>query len=119
MAAVYAELLKTYKPHNIGIYGCSAGGTLTAEAVAWFQSHGLPRPGAIGIFCSGAGPGVGGYSAVIAPVLNGRAPPAVIDMYAEAKAAPYFAGADFRNPMVSPVESLTVLAKFPPAASKD
>jgi epsilon-lactone hydrolase len=56
VAAAYRELLKTYKPENIGIYGCSAGGMLTAMAVAWFQQHDLPRPGAIGILCAGAAP---------------------------------------------------------------
>ncbi|MGC1304465.1 MAG: alpha/beta hydrolase, partial [Caulobacteraceae bacterium] len=50
-AAVYRELLKTYRAQDIGIYGCSAGGMLTAQATAWFQTHGLPRPGAIGTFC--------------------------------------------------------------------
>jgi acetyl esterase/lipase len=46
LAAVYAALLKTYKPRNIGIYGCSAGGILTAQSVAWIGSHGMPSPGA-------------------------------------------------------------------------
>lgn len=55
VANVYRALLKTYKPNEIGIYGCSAGGMLTAESVAWFQQHALPTPGAIGIFCAGAG----------------------------------------------------------------
>ena len=54
VAAAYRELLKTYRPENIGIYGCSAGGMLTAMSVAWFQQHGLPRPGAVGILCAGA-----------------------------------------------------------------
>ena len=45
VAAVYRQLLKTYKPRNIGIYGCSAGGMLTAEVVAWFQRQKLPMPG--------------------------------------------------------------------------
>src|SRR5258707_1314328 len=36
--AVYRELLKTYKPGNIGIYGCSAGGALTAQSMAWFEA---------------------------------------------------------------------------------
>lgn len=60
VASVYQELLKTHKPDNIGIYGCSAGGNLTAMSVAWFQKHSLPRPGAIGIFCASAGEAVEG-----------------------------------------------------------
>lgn len=54
VATVYRELLKTYKPESIGIYGCSTGATLSAGAVAWFQKEGLPRPGAVGLFCDGA-----------------------------------------------------------------
>lgn len=44
VAKVYRELLKSYRPENIGIYGCSAGAGLTSQAVAWFQTHGLPHP---------------------------------------------------------------------------
>jgi len=54
VAAAYRELLETYRAENIGIYGCSAGGLLTAMSVAWLQRQALPRPGAIGILCSGA-----------------------------------------------------------------
>jgi epsilon-lactone hydrolase len=50
--AVYREALAQYKPAAIGIYGCSAGGSLTAQSVAWFQAKGLPRPGAVGILCA-------------------------------------------------------------------
>ena len=60
VASVYQELLKKYKPKNIGIYGCSAGGMQTAMSVAWFQKHSLPLPGAIGIFCASAGGIFGG-----------------------------------------------------------
>jgi monoterpene epsilon-lactone hydrolase len=52
--AVYKELLKTYKPRNIGIYGTSAGAILTAEVTAKLKQLKLPLPGATGIF-SGLG----------------------------------------------------------------
>ena len=42
VAAVYRELLKTYKPKQIGIYGCSAGGALSAQAAAWLPAPGCP-----------------------------------------------------------------------------
>src|SRR5579862_9705234 len=38
VASVYRALLKEYKPGNIGIYGCSAGGMLTAMSLSWFQA---------------------------------------------------------------------------------
>jgi monoterpene epsilon-lactone hydrolase len=52
--AVYRELLKTYKPTHIGIYGTSAGAILTAEVTAKLKQLKLPLPGATGIF-SGMG----------------------------------------------------------------
>jgi monoterpene epsilon-lactone hydrolase len=52
--AVYKELLTTYKPQNIGIYGTSAGAVLTAEVAVESRRVGLPLPAALGIF-SGSG----------------------------------------------------------------
>jgi acetyl esterase/lipase len=52
--AVYKELLKSYKPQNIGIYGTSAGAILTGEVAAELRKESLPLPGALGIF-SGSG----------------------------------------------------------------
>ena len=52
--AVYKELLKTYKPQNIGLYGTSAGAILTGEVAARLRQLGLPLPAALGIF-SGSG----------------------------------------------------------------
>jgi acetyl esterase/lipase len=52
--AVYKELLKTYKPDHIVIYGTSAGAILTGEVAARLKQLGLPMPAALGIF-SGMG----------------------------------------------------------------
>jgi len=121
VAAAYKELLKTYRPENIGIYGCSAGGMLTGMSVAWFQKHGLPRPGAVGIFCAGltAAAGFGGDANYISmpagearlsfglpKPANGKAPAQT--------GLPYLAGTDPNDPLVAPAASLQVLAKFPP-----
>ncbi len=48
--AVYRELLKTYKPAHIAVYGTSAGAILTAELAVRLKQLGLPEPGALGIF---------------------------------------------------------------------
>ncbi len=48
--AVYKDLLKTYKPRCIGIFGTSAGAVLTSEVTARLKQLGLPLPGALGIF---------------------------------------------------------------------
>jgi monoterpene epsilon-lactone hydrolase len=52
--AVYKELLKTYKPEHIAIYGTSAGAILTGEVAVDLRKLGLPEPGALGVF-SGMG----------------------------------------------------------------
>jgi monoterpene epsilon-lactone hydrolase len=52
--AVYKELLKTYKPDHIVIYGTSAGAILTGEVAVKIKQLGLPMPAALGIF-SGMG----------------------------------------------------------------
>jgi epsilon-lactone hydrolase len=52
--AVYRELLKTYEPRRIGIYGTSAGAILTAEVAVRLHQLNLPMPAALGVF-SGMG----------------------------------------------------------------
>lgn len=79
VAAVYRALLKQYRPEDIGIYGCSAGGMLTAESAAWFQVDGLPRPGALGIFGAGAVIGKWGDSNFMSTALNVRPTPNLRD----------------------------------------
>lgn len=112
---VYRKLLETYKPQNIGIYGCSAGGTLVAQSLAWFQKQGLPRPGAAGIFCSGAMPQFwyGGDSFAVAQMLNGT----VAATPEQMKSNPgnlYLEGIDRNDPLVTPGLFPKVLAQFPP-----
>ena len=107
IAAVYKSLLKTYKPRQIGIYGCSAGGSLSAAAAAWLPAHGLPQAGAIGVFGAGAVPFFTGDSAYTAAYTEGSFPTPPVTF-------PYFAGADMSDPMISPGLHPELLAKFPP-----
>jgi monoterpene epsilon-lactone hydrolase len=121
VAAVYRELLKDHRPENIGIYGCSAGGILTGEAVAWFQKVGLPMPGAIGTFC-GALAALGGDSSHLAQPLVGELPFAGADS-GSMSGQLYFEGASAQDPLVLPINSPEVLRRFPPtlliAGSRD
>ncbi|MDX1735369.1 MAG: alpha/beta hydrolase fold domain-containing protein [Halioglobus sp.] len=107
VALVYQALLQDYAPGQIGIFGCSAGGLLTAQAVAWFDANGLPRPGAIGIFCAGAGDFLVGDAALIADTLKtqlgGDEPIA------------YFDGASWDDPLVAPIDHPDLLGRFPPS----
>jgi len=108
--AVYRELLKRYEPKQIGIYGCSAGGALTGEAVARFIEHKLPVPGAIGTFCGSLVTG-SGDSDFVGPLLNGQGVPAQAFDFAT---LPYFRGANMDDPMVQPGRSPALLKHFPP-----
>ena len=50
VVAVYKELIKTYQPRNIGIFGTSAGAILTGEVAVKIKQLRLPLPGALGMF---------------------------------------------------------------------
>ncbi len=50
VVAVYRELLKTYRPNSIGIFGTSAGAILTCEVTVRLKQLGLPLPAALGAF---------------------------------------------------------------------
>jgi monoterpene epsilon-lactone hydrolase len=50
VVAVYKELLKTYQPRNMGIFGTSAGAILTGEVAVKLKQLGLPLPAALGLF---------------------------------------------------------------------
>ena len=106
IAAVYRELLKTHQPTDIAIFGCSAGGLLGAEAMAWFQKEKLPLPAALGIFCASADARWGGDSRAWARPIQAL----------PARAAPrnYFADKDLNNPLASPILAPDMLKHFPP-----
>ena len=109
---VYRRLLPHHKASSIGIYGCSAGGALTAQTAAWLPRHGLPQPGAIGIFGAGGVRFMAGDSAYIAGYIDGSFPPpgrATGDM-----TRGYFSTAALDDPIISPALHPQIAAKFPP-----
>jgi monoterpene epsilon-lactone hydrolase len=113
VTAVYRELLKQYAPQDIGIYGCSAGGLLTAQSLAWFQKEKLPMPGAVGIFCASTHGFMEGDSGQLAYRLggaDGAAPPRT----APKLAGPYFDGVSAADPLAAPSTSTALLSQFPP-----
>ena len=103
---VYRELLKTHQPKDIGIFGCSAGGLLTAEAIAAFQKVGLPLPAAIGIFCASADARWGGDSRSFARPFQALA--------MRERSPGYFDGANLEDPQASPILSPKIMKHFPP-----
>ena len=107
VATVYKALLKSHEPEQIGIFGCSAGGLLTAQTVAWLAAEGLPQPGAIGIFCAGAGDFLVGDAALISDTLK-------TDL-GGGEPIEYFEGASWQDPLVAPINHPDVLQQFPPS----
>jgi acetyl esterase/lipase len=107
VAAVYRELLKEHRPEDIAIFGCSAGGLLGAESMAWFAKEKLPLPAALGIFCASADARWGGDSRAFARPFAALPP---------RPSAPrnYFGDADLTNPLASPVLAPDILKRFPP-----
>jgi monoterpene epsilon-lactone hydrolase len=108
VAAVYRELLKTHKAQNIGIYGCSAGGLLTAESIAWFQKEKLPMPGAAAMLCEGAAYWSGGDSGAIASAFG------LWDSGDTLEVNPYFRGTKSSDALAFPAGSAQVMSRFPP-----
>lgn len=104
--AVYRDLLKTHKPQDIAIFGCSAGGLLTAETMAALIRDKLPLPAAIGIFCASADARWGGDSQAFGRPFQALAQ--------REDSRGYFKDADLADPIVSPITSPATLAQFPP-----
>jgi epsilon-lactone hydrolase len=48
--AVYRELLKSYQPRHLALYGSSAGAVLTAQTAVRARQLNLPLPAALGFF---------------------------------------------------------------------
>lgn len=93
--AVYRALLKDHAPHTIGVYGCSAGGLLTAQLVARLEREGAPLPAAVGVLC------VGGFAPGPAPSWD-------------AVRGVYGVGADLTGPEFASLNAPGVLRRFPP-----
>lgn len=109
--AVYKDLLKTYQPRNIGIFGTSAGAILTGEVASKLKQLELPLPGALGMFSTLADFSrisdsqqifaLNGFSGEIAPwPPNGS------------HDASYIGKTDVRDPVLSPL--FADLHGFPP-----
>jgi monoterpene epsilon-lactone hydrolase len=107
--AVYKELLKTYKPQNIGLYGTSAGAILTAEVASRLRQLGLPLPAALGIF-SGNGDFSEFGDSIYMYGLFGLAGP--ISRWTGKHDTGYTGSTDLKDPVLSPIYS--DLKGFPP-----
>lgn len=109
--AVYRAILQDVPAGRIGIYGCSAGGMLTAQATARMIAEESPIPGAVAMLC-GTGLDMLGDSVETARLLAGEA-----DDEGPAGLAhlPYFSGCDVSDALVFPGNHPEILSRFPPS----
>jgi len=98
--AVYKELLKTYKPEHIVMYGTSAGAILTAEVAVKLKQLGLPLPAALGIFSGMGDAARPGDSIAMYALrgLSGHLDPPVPEHHNE-----YAGTTDLKDPVLSPI----------------
>ncbi len=113
VASVYRAALEQMPARHIGLFGCSAGGVLTGESLAWFAKEKLPMPGAAGLFCAGGDARYGGDSRYVMAALNDALLPHA-DGSLPIMEDLYYGDVDFRDPLVSPIFSEPLLAQFPP-----
>lgn len=101
--AVYRELLKTYKPKNIALFGTSAGAILTAEVGSALKQRGIPVPGAFGVFTGSGDMSQPGDTQEIYTLtgFRGRLEPHTGGPLIKA----YVGNTNPRNPVLSPIYS--------------
>jgi acetyl esterase/lipase len=109
---VYRRVLDHHSPADVGIFGTSAGGFLTGQALTHMRRDGVPFPAVAGIFSAGGDFGALGDTAAIFNMggfTGDRIHP--ID-HPHSDIAKYLAGADPTDPLISP--ALGDLTGFPP-----
>ncbi|HSS97447.1 MAG TPA: alpha/beta hydrolase fold domain-containing protein, partial [Terriglobales bacterium] len=97
--AVYKELLKTYKPQKLVLYGTSAGAMLTAQVAVRLKQLGLPLPAALGVLSGDGRADVFGDSTRIFTLDGLRGP---LEMLQDGQPDPYTGKTNPRDPVLSP-----------------
>lgn len=108
--AVYRELLQSIDPKCLGIYGTSAGGSLTFTTLLRAKTEGLPMPGAIAagtptVDLSRTGDSLN-TNCLVDNVLGTQ------DGFIRATAILYANGRDLKDPLLSPIYG--DVSGFPP-----
>jgi len=99
--AAYGEILRNTEPENVGIFGTSAGGSLTLTTLLRAKMEGLPMPGAIAtgtptVALSRTGDTLF-TNAMVDNVLGTQ------DGFVRATALLYANGRDLKDPLLSPI----------------
>jgi acetyl esterase/lipase len=118
---VWNHFTKTYTPRNIGMVGCSAGGSLITHTTAMLMKDGKPTPGVLGVYCSGLGSTGSGDSSFLSALSVTSAPRGMTQVGTAAAAVParppepgYMDGIDRNLFIANPTADETLLAKWPP-----
>lgn len=94
--AVYSDALKDRAPHQIGIYGTSAGAILTLQLLVRIKAEGLPMPACGGFFSGAADLSLTGDCEAFLPSMMGeRSGPDALAHYTD--------GTDRKDPLLSPI----------------
>lgn len=109
--ACYTALCGERSSATIGVFGCSAGGILTAQLVARLIAQGGPLPGALAML-HGTGLELDGDLAALSGLLCGVPQSAIVPALAS---LPYFDGANPTDALVFPGDHPATLAHFPPS----
>lgn len=121
---VWNYYLRSYPAKNIGMVGCSAGGSLVSQTTAILIHDGKPTPGVLGVYCSGLGAVGSGDSAFFSQLAvtniaaaaraGNAAPPATRVPVSGADTRNYYTGVNMNQFIVTPTLDERALAKFPP-----
>jgi len=110
--AVYRTMLEHHRPDQIGIYGSSAGGFLTAQTIMRLMREGLPLPGCCGVFTAGGDLADLGDTAKIFTLMGFWGDLVLPTDHEISEIRAYLGGADPKVPEVSPIYG--DLTQFPP-----
>jgi epsilon-lactone hydrolase len=119
---VWNYFSKTIPARNIGMVGCSAGGSLVSQTTAMLIKEGKPTPGVLGVYCAGIGSAGGGDSSFFGSLTVTSVSAGQANAAAPAAAAPaaggggrgYYTGVDQNQFIVNPTLDQKLLARFPP-----
>lgn len=109
---VYSELLETHSPAKVGIYGNSAGGFLTGQALARIHREGLAMPACAGIISAGGNLYDFGDTRQIFTLSGFYGNHGFPLDHEQSEVQAYLGGADPKDPVLAPETS--DLSVFPP-----
>ena len=112
VVAVYRSVLEHHTPNNVGIFGTSAGGFITAQTIMRLAKEGLPSPALAGVFTAGGQLDDMGDTAQIFTLSGFYGHHDLPSDHEMSEVAAYLRGADHADPLVSPIRGDVSI--FPP-----